>query len=429
MGTIRFVIKFLTRHHFFGSLAIVVLASTVMAIRIADRFHFASSELHKDVSERWGAPIEQPVPSVRFVESGSVFNRLESLPLAKQTIRLDADMSYRKRGLVYFSGFAFTFNGAYRIHNDQGKTIDLVFVFPLQMIKDRVLLSDLSFRVDGEPAEAELGEDRRRLQWTGRLADGEALDIDIQLRGRGLDSFTYRLDPELPVQDFSFDMHIRGGDGFDYRAGVLPATEVTEQDDETVLSWSYDSLESGVAVGAVLPSVKAFDDIILQMIRHGLVAFLIFFISTAALFERFEVRPRIYQGYALAAGWAFFYVLLPYLAAFVHFYLAYVISLTIIFALLHRFLVGLAGAAARRPAAVVLTCSLVVPTFAVVMRGFTGLIYTLELLVMLGVLLHQMIRPEVVEAIDDVLYPPEALELAGLDLAKVDLAKVEESHV
>ena len=76
----------------------------------------------------------------------------------------------------------------------------------------------------------------------------------------------------------------------------------------------------------------------------------------------------------------------------------------------------------------VLTCSLVVPTFAVVMRGFTGLIYTLELLVMLGVLLHQMIRPEVVEAIDDVLYPPEALELAGLDLAKVDLAKVEESH-
>ncbi len=419
MGTIRFVFRFLIRHHFFGSLAIVVLASAVMAIRIADRFHFASSELHRDVSERWGAPIEQPVPSVRFVESGSVFNRLESLPLARQKVRLDAEMSYRKRGLVYFSGFDFTFNGSYRIHNDQGKTIDLVFVFPLQMIKDRVLLSDLSFRVDGEVAEAELGEDRRRLQWTGRLADGEALDIDIQLRGRGLDSFTYRLDPELPVRDFSFEMHIRGGDGFDYRAGVLPATEVIEEDAETVLSWSYDSLESGVAVGAVLPSVKAFDDIILQMIRHGLVAFLVFFASTAALFERFGVRPRIYQSYLLAAGWAFFYVLLPYLAAFVHFYVAYGISLVIIFGLVHGFLVGLAGASARRPAAVVLVCSLVVPTFALVMRGFTGLIYTLELLVMLAILLRQLIRPEVVAAIDEVLSPPDTLDLAGL----------EESHV
>ncbi len=419
MGTIRFVFKLLIRFHFFGSLAIVLLASAVMAFRIADRFHFASGELHRDVTERWGAPIEQPVPSVRFVESGSVFNRLESLPLARQEVRVDAEMSYRKRGLVYFSGFDFTFNGSYRLHNDQGKTIDLVFVFPLQMIKDRVLLSDLSFRVDGELAEAELGEDRRRLQWTGRLADGEAVDIDIELRGRGLDSFTYRLDPELPVRDFTFQMHIRGGDGFDYRPGVLPATEVTETDHETVLAWSYDSLESGVAVGAVLPSVKAFDDMILQMIRHGLVAFLVFFASAAALFERFGVRPRFYQSYLLAAGWAFFYVLLPYLAAFVHFYLAYGISLVLIVGLLHRFLVGLAGALARRPAALVLLCSLVVPTFALVMRGYTGLIYTLELLVMLGVLLHQMIRPEVVAAIDEVLAPSDV----------VDLSSLEENHV
>ena len=107
------------------------------------------SELRQDVMERWGAPITQPAPSVRYVESGSVFNTLQALPLDRQAITLDADMNYRKRGLVYFSGFEFRFRGLYGISNPEPHAIDVVFVFHVHAEKNRILLSDRTFLING----------------------------------------------------------------------------------------------------------------------------------------------------------------------------------------------------------------------------------------------------------------------------------------
>ncbi|MEO1086578.1 MAG: hypothetical protein AAFY88_20280, partial [Acidobacteriota bacterium] len=375
------------RYHFFGSLAIVLTVLLVMAVRIADRQSFADGELYQQVAERWGAPIDQPVPSGRFVESGSVFNRLESLPLASQRVRVDADMNYRKRGLVYFSGFDFDFDGQYTVRNDRGKTIDVVFVLPLPMIKDQVLLSDLRFEVGGEVQRVELAEGRDRLQWSGRLEEGEEKRIAIAFRGRGLNRFTYRLDPSLPVRDFSFELAITGGRGHDYAAGVMPAVETREENDHTVLAWSYDALEAGVPVGAILPSEEAWDAVVLKMLGHAIPAFFLFFASLVAIFEAFTVRPRLYQMYLLAAGWAFFYVLLPYLGAFLHFYLAWALSILTVAALLTSFATRLIGSGARRYVLMALAPSLLVPSLAVMLQGFTGLIYTVEILAILVVLM------------------------------------------
>lgn len=94
-----------SRYHFLGSLLIVMVVSSAIATQMTDRRNFASSELYSDVMDRWGAPIVQPGPSVRYVPSGAVFNSLAALPLQSQEVTVDAAMNYRKRGLVYFSGF------------------------------------------------------------------------------------------------------------------------------------------------------------------------------------------------------------------------------------------------------------------------------------------------------------------------------------
>src|SRR5262249_37592549 len=135
------------RFHAFGSLAVVILIAVVISGRISDRSTFADSELHRDVSERWGAPISQPAPSVRYVPSGAVFTTLQALPLESQTIVVDAEMNYRKRGLVLFSGFEFKFSGKYTIQNQQKGDIDVVFVFPIDLNKNKVQLADLVFSV------------------------------------------------------------------------------------------------------------------------------------------------------------------------------------------------------------------------------------------------------------------------------------------
>ena len=295
MQQLKALLRLGRRTHFWGSLAIVLFVAWVVANQITDRYRFASNKLYDDVVDRWGAPIVQPVPSVRYVESGSVFNSLEALPLAGQDVTVDAVMNYRKRGLAYFSGFDFTFRGAYRVDNGEGKTIDLVFVFPIQLAKNQVLLSDLEFLVDGEPQPVDLVESADRLVWTGRLDDGQSLAIDIAFTGRGLDAFTYLLDPALPVRDFSLAFNITGGDHFDYDAGVVPASATVPGDGEVSLTWEFASLESGVPVGVRLPSEKSFDHIIATMVRRTWAPFVLFFAIVAALAVYFERKLAAYE--------------------------------------------------------------------------------------------------------------------------------------
>jgi hypothetical protein len=383
-----------------GGLFIVVFTASVISVQIADRRSFASSELREDVMERWGAPISQAAPSVKVVQSGSVFKGLESLPLASQEISVSASMSYRKRGLVYFSGFDMDFVGDYAVVNRHPYEIDVAFVFPISMQRNKVLLSDLRFEVDGEQTEIHLGGDDRYLLWTGRLASGQEVHFQIGFRGRGLDSFVYVPDPELPVRAFSCDLSISGGKGYDYASGVAPATTVEQGDDGHRLRWELPSLESGVPVGVILPSERSFDALIATMARRSWAGFLLLIACCTGLAAHLGRSIHTVEVWLVAAAYAFFFVLLPYLAAFMSFYLAYLISIGVIGLLLFRFLCRVTGPVeppghALRTVTLLgaLAASLLVPTLAVILEGYTGLIYSLEILVLLAIVMHLASRP------------------------------------
>jgi hypothetical protein len=387
----RFVILFkkLLRLHFFESLIISLIISWVISIQISDRTHFANTELYQDVMERWGAPISQPAPSVRYVQTGSIFTDLKKLPLSSQKVIIDAVMNYRKRGLTYFSGFDFKFLGTYAIENNEQNDMDLVFVFPIDLQKTKVLLSELSFFVNNELTNIGLSENADKLVWTGRLAPQNTLTFKIEYKGRGLDQFVYALDPALPVKNFSLISNIQGGSNFDYAPGVIPATEIKQHDKNKIsLTWDYKSLESGVPVGLILPSEKSFSMLIATMTGRSWACFVLFFmaIGTLALYAR--KRLKFYESYLLSASFSFFFILLAYLAAFMNFYLAYLLSLMTISSLLYFYIRHLlASATSGYIALILLFLFLFVPTLAVILQGYTGLIYTLEILVVLGMLM------------------------------------------
>jgi hypothetical protein len=363
-----------------AGLAMVIFTAVVISKQMSDRQDFAGSELYQDVMERWGTPIDQPVPSVRAVESGSVFKTLTALPFSSQAVTVAASMNYRRRGLSFFSGFDFTFHGVYRFGNPDDHEIDAVFVFPVDLETNRVLLSDLEFRVGGEPTAIDLRANDDALVWTGRLGPGEELEIEIGYHGRGLDHFVYRLDPDLPVRDFSFDLSIDGGDAFDYPEGVMPAATPVIEGDHVTLSWRFDALESGVPVGAILPSEKSYDDLIRTMVGRSWAPFLLFFAVLHGLAVVRERQLDYTPGLLLSATYAFFFVLLPYLAAYLPFWLAYLMSLIAVGGLILAYLRLQVGAGILRVGAAVVGGSLMLPTIAVIMQGYTGLIYTLEIL-------------------------------------------------
>jgi hypothetical protein len=382
------------RFHFWGSLAIVVVVTAVLAVRIRDRRGFADAELHRDVMERWGAPIRQPMPSVRYVPTGTVFNALEPLPLTRQEIAVDAAMNYRKMGLVYFSGFDFRFTGEFDTENPFDRDVDVAFVFPVALDKNKVMLSQLAFTVNGAAASVQLGKDGDRLLWTGRLKPGEKLAFRVAFHGRGLDSFVYAMDPASPVRNVGLTVDIRGGDNYDYADGVVPATRTERRGDAVRLAWRFDSLESGIPIGVVLPSERSFDAILATFVGRSWAGFLLFFAGLVALCLHHGRPPRIFESYLFAAGYALFFVLVAYLAAYVHFWVAWAASLAVAAALLCGYAALLLPRGAWRPVAALVAGCIAVPTLAVVLQGYTGLIYTLEALALVAAAMVASARPE-----------------------------------
>jgi hypothetical protein len=385
--------RLIARTHFMFALSILLIVTAVMGAQIAFRRDFADTELHADVMDRWGSPILQAAPSVRFVEHGAVFTRLEPLALSGQAVDVEATMNYRRRGLVYFSGFDFTFHGTFTAENDRPYPIDLVFVFPLQVNRAQVLLTDLQFAVDDVPERIALEAGDDKLVWTGRADPGQKLSFDISYGGRGLDSFTYVPDPALPVRGLDLRVHTTGGSQFDYPEGVVPATTFEQTDDACALEWTYDSLEAGVPMGVTLPLEHRFDEIIGTMIHRAWAPFLCFFVGLVVIGIRGGRRLRGHEVVLVVSAYCFFYVLLPYLTAFMSFYVAYVVSLATVGALVLAYLRALYGRGAVRPTLGMLVAFLTTPTLAVILAGYTGLLYTLEILTGLALLMFASTRP------------------------------------
>jgi len=397
--------SWITRHHVFGSLAIVVFATAVIAGQVVDRTEFASSELAQDVEERWGAPVVQPAPSLRYVQSGTIFTELKPLPFDKQHVQVQARMNYRKRGLRYFSGFDFTLSADYAAVNREGHDIDVAFIFPIEVDKSQVLLSELQFLVNGAESSLDLGESGNRLVWTGRIPQGATSHFSIRYRARGLDSFVYKLDPSLPARDVRLHLGVEGGENFDYPPQVLVANTVETRRDAVSLDWAFQSLESGVNLGVILPSTEAYDELVATMARRAWVPFL-GLLALLAAFSIHHKRPlAFYEAYLLSAAYGFFFVLLAYLAAFMNFYVAYGLATIGMGAAVVAFARRLYPQERTSRLAGVWAATLVVPTTAVILQGYTGLIYTLEILAVLLGLMALSTRASVRALLSDL--PPD----------------------
>ncbi len=320
-------------------------------------------------------------------------------------------MNYRKRGLVYFSGFNFSFNGVYEVKNPEQRDIDIAFVFPVSLDTNKVLLSELSFKVNDKAAAVELAKSGDKIVWTGRLHQGGKKKFEVSFKGRGLDAFTYRLDPQSSTKNFSLTLVIRGGDNFDYPFGVVPAHAKNHEGDTITLNWSYPSLESGVPVGAILPSEKSFDQIIGTMARRGWAPFLLFLAAFIAIGAAKNRKLKFYESYLLAAGYGFFFVLLAYFAAIMDFYVAYISSILIIVGLLSTYGARLWGKGHDRreiaKSALLLVAFLVIPTAAVIAQGYTGLIYSIEILAGLAALMFVSTRDSFTSTYDKLTTQPE----------------------
>jgi hypothetical protein len=166
------------------------------------------------------------------------------------------------------------------------------------------------------------------------------------------------------------------------------------ENDRTRLLWSFPSVKAGFATGVILPSERSFDAILHRMIRRAWAPFLLFMCALIGLATHRHLRLGRAETYLIAAMHSFFYVLLPYLAAYVHFYAALAIALLAVGALLIRFACALLGRACALPLLGLWLAFVALPALAVVLEPHTGLLYALEILAGLALLGVLVPRPE-----------------------------------
>ena len=261
------------------------------------------------------------------------------------------------------------------------------------------------YSVDGEAETIPLHSRRDKLVWTGRIAPHATVSFQIRLRGQGLDRFRYVLVPAMSARNVDLVIDIEGGDNFDYPRAVVPAHTISNNDGHIRLSWHFDSLASGVPIGLLLPSENSFDAVITTMALRAWAPFSLLF-AIVVLLAHFGARSIArHDAYLLAATYSFFFILLPYLAAYMNFYIAYALSAAIIGSLMHVCLQRIC-AAGRIASVGLIGASLLVPSVAVIFEQHTGLIYCIEILAGLALISVLMGNQRFREVIDELTRVP-----------------------
>jgi hypothetical protein len=165
--------------------------------------------LAAEVSQLWGGRHEQVAPSLllrrpRLVteevrqkdDRGQVVSRSVtrtivdeiSLAPASSRIRVDLSLDQRRKGLLWYDTYGVSFAGRYHFVNPDAEAREAVvrFSFP----SHEAIYDSLVFRVNGQDAGAQT-DLSQGLTFDQRLRPGQAVDLEVVYRSRGLGPWWY----------------------------------------------------------------------------------------------------------------------------------------------------------------------------------------------------------------------------------------------
>lgn len=162
-------------------------------------------------------------------------------------------------------------------------------------------------------------------------------------------------------------------------------------------------------MGLVLPSQQSFDQIIATAASRAWAFWALLFLGALLLFAAHGRELKLLEVGLLASSYAVVFPLLGYLAAVMPFWAAAILSLGAGCGLLTLEAALLAGRAATRIMAGLAALTLALPTLAVVLQGYTWLLYTLEATACIAALVVLVSRPGFRDLVERALLsPPQA---------------------
>jgi hypothetical protein len=376
---------------------LILLPLSIGWILLADRLH---TRTHKalyaqldSVKQIWGGNLAQPMPSIRYKRFGSDVSSLSKGEIHAAEIIAVLKMDYRKKGLVYYTGYNAEFTGKYTLRNPENEKIYLSFVFPYPTKQGEGMLQNVKVLVAGQEDIENTEYQPNLALWTGLLDPAQALEITVRYNGRGLDQFQYGFEPGKQVNNFKMKIEVQGAKDLDYAEATMPPTEPI-QDTPTgkILSWQLDRALTQFNIGVILPDKLDIEQQLAVMTYRAPAFFLLFLVSLSVVLLLAKERVNLIQVGIISVAYFLFYPLFAYLLMYLDLILAFALSFGIIGLLIFNYVRILHGVGIAFAILVAYTFYLGITSIAALLPTYTGLILTVEGVVLIGIIMQIMSR-------------------------------------
>jgi inner membrane protein CreD len=381
------------------SIAWMILGSTIFARTYSP----LSGNLKEKVASTWGVAQEQYPPTASYLQEVTRVTTEETdqgrkvreikrsepafLPLEASNVNVIIDLAHRQKGMLWYSTYAISFDGAYTFTNNTAEQREISFKLPFPA--DKAVYDDATMSIDGRPLATRSQGNAAVSSKT--IAPGQTVILKVGYRSRGLDSWRYNFGGNVQqVPNFNLSMKTNFKD-IDFPENTLSPTSKRERQDGDGwdLSWNYKNLVSGYNIGVTMPEKLQPGPLAGEISYFAPVSlffffFLIFIITTL---RGINLHPMNY--FFLAAAFFAFHLLLAYLVDHISIHVAFlicsVVSMLLVVSYL-RLVAGMRFAAMEAGSAQLLY--LVLFSYAFFFKGFTGLAITIGSILTLFVLMQ-----------------------------------------
>src|SRR3981081_2564805 len=340
------------------------------------------------------APLEpQPITTSTPTRPEPVRIRVP-LPLDQTRAAVDFVLDHRQKGLLWYSTYAVSFNGAFRFTNTT-RSDSVVFEFPLPAAQ--AVYDNLRVTLNGAPAPYEIRN--QALLASARVPAGDSAILGVSYKSQGLNDWRYVLGQDVAsVRDFDLVMRTNFAD-IDFPENTLSATGKEKDGNGWKLQWKYANLLSGFQIGMAMPEKLQPGPLAGQIAFFAPVSLLFFFavMFIITTIRGIDLHPMNYA--FLAAAFFAFHLLMAYLVDHISIHVAFLIASAVSIALVVSYLRLVVGPRfAFREAAVAQFIYLVLFSYAFFFKGFTGLAITIGSILTLFAAMQSPGRLRAIEA-------------------------------
>lgn len=304
--------------------ACTTIAWLILAQVVSYRTHHQDTKLKAAVGQLWGTPQSQPAPLLYWTSEEIVVQqapdgqavehareRRHLLPLKASRLQVDLQLEHRRKGLLWYPTYQVALDATYTATNETDRPLNLTF--ELALPTSQAVYDDFTLSLDNHPV-APLPLAEGHLRQPLHLAPGQSRQIRLAYQSQGLEQWEYRFGDHVEqVSDFELTM-LTDFAAIDFPGQSLSPTHKERTAEGWRLTWQYDQLLTGAALGMVMPARLNPGPWVQDVTEAAPISLFLFFflLFVFAAVKCIDIHPMNY--FFIGAAFFSFHLLLAYLA-------------------------------------------------------------------------------------------------------------------